>query len=91
MITHEAQQKGAQVLKDRADERARYVLQLVTDGRSQAEIAEEFGIHPGSVRTILHRSRQRLGLTAPGKRYKAPLSEGEYYVDPDARSAYEAS
>jgi DNA-directed RNA polymerase specialized sigma24 family protein len=48
-------------------ERAREVMRLHGEGLRGAELAEKLGVSVGSVRSILTRSRRRLGLPTPSR------------------------
>lgn len=89
MITHEAQMKGAETLKRRADQRAQWVLDMARIGATHQQIADWLGCNLRSVPKILSRCRRRLAERAAAGALSPDPQPGEYYVDPDAREAYE--
>lgn len=64
MITPEAQQKGAEANRKAAEARDARVLELLEEGKTWAEVAEDLGVKPTSVGTIITRARRRAGVSA---------------------------
>jgi DNA-binding CsgD family transcriptional regulator len=58
----EGQRRGAQIMKNRSAARDAFVLDLIEQGYSYAEIATSLQVKPDSVRTIVLRARRRAGI-----------------------------
>lgn len=68
MTTAEVRAAGNEANRQRGLERAREVVRLIEEGLSVTDVAERLGVTPASARSIMTRSRRRLGIPTPGAR-----------------------